>query len=52
MGDCGSNGLLTTVSEMKWKPYFACRTTIVFLYKGAASDAAKTFQYIFGSWLP
>lgn len=24
----------------------------VFLYKGAASDAAKTFQYIFGSWLP
>lgn len=24
----------------------------VFLYKGAASDATETFQYIFGTWLP
>jgi AraC family transcriptional regulator len=24
----------------------------VFLYKGAASDGAKTFQYILGAWLP
>jgi len=24
----------------------------VFLYKGAANDAAKTFQYILGTWLP
>jgi len=24
----------------------------VFLYKGAASDAADTFQYILGTWLP
>jgi AraC family transcriptional regulator len=24
----------------------------VFLYRGAASTAAGTFQYIFGSWLP
>jgi len=24
----------------------------VFLYKGAASEGAKTFQYIFGTWLP
>ena len=27
-------------------------TYAVFLYKGAASDAARTFQYIFGTWLP
>jgi AraC family transcriptional regulator len=25
---------------------------VVFLYKGAASEAANTFQYIFGTWLP
>lgn len=24
----------------------------VFLYKGIASEAAKTFQYILGTWLP
>src|SRR3989337_4198619 len=24
----------------------------VFLYKGAASEAARTFQYILGTWLP
>ena len=24
----------------------------VFLYKGAANDAAKTFKYILGTWLP
>ena len=24
----------------------------VFLYKGKASEAPKTYQYIFGNWIP